>query len=79
VQNNYGGIQNIHVKIEDVNGPHKTGIYKRCHLRVRGKEHLAIDVDEIDEDLGYAIDQAFCYLSQAVRHIRPNRMFARNW
>ena len=35
VQNKYGGIQNTNVKIEDVNGPDKTGIDKRCHRSVR--------------------------------------------
>jgi ribosome-associated translation inhibitor RaiA len=75
VQNKYGDIQNIDVMIEDVNGPHKAGIDKRCHLRVRGKEHLAIDADEIEEDLGDAIYQAFRHLYEALRRSRPYRIF----
>lgn len=75
VQNKYGDIQNIDVMIEGVNGSHKAGIDKHCHLRVRGKEHLAIDADEIDEDLGDAIYQAFHSLYQALRRSRPYRIF----
>lgn len=67
VHHKYGGIQNIDIKIEDMNGPHKAGIDKRCHLKVRGKEHLAIDIDEIDEDLDCAIDNAFHRLKQVLR------------
>ena len=73
VQNKFNGIQNIDVKIEDINGPNKSGIDKRCHLKVRGKERLAIDVEEVDEDLHSAIDNAFRRLKQVllVRTTKP--------
>ncbi len=67
IQNKYGEIQHIDIKIEDVTGPHKAGIDQRCHLKVRGKEHMAIDIDEIDEDLDCAIDKAFQRLKQLLR------------
>jgi ribosome-associated translation inhibitor RaiA len=75
VQNKYGEIQNIDVMIEGVNGSHKAGIDKRCHLRVRGMEHLVIDADGIDEDLGDAIYRAFRHLYQALRRDRSCRIF----
>lgn len=74
VQNKYGDIKCIDVMIEDVNGPYKAGIDKRCHLRVRGKDRLAIDIDEIDEDLSYSIDQAFYHLYQALRRSKLYRL-----
>ena len=67
IQNKYGEIQHIDIKIEDVNGPHKAGVDQRCHLKVRGKEHMAIDIDEIDEDLDCAIDNAFQRLKQSLK------------
>ncbi len=72
VQSKYEDIQIIDVKIEDVNGPHKAGVDKRCHLKVRGKERLVIDVDEVDEDLGHAIDHAFRRLYQTLWRVRPH-------
>lgn len=70
-------IQNIDVNIEDINGPHKAGIDKRCHLKVRGKERLIIDIDEIDEDLDCAIDKAFHQLKQVLRRCHPARIYRR--
>ena len=67
IQNKYGEIQLIDIRIEGVNGPHKAGIDQRCHLKVRGKERMAIDIDEIDEDLHCAIDNAFQRLKQLLR------------
>ena len=54
MQNIFGHIQNINVTIEDITGPHKAGLDKRCHLKVRGKKHLAIDIDATNEDLDCA-------------------------
>jgi ribosome-associated translation inhibitor RaiA len=73
VQNKCNGIQDIDVKIEDINGHAKSGMDKRCHLKVRGKERLAIDVDEVDEDIHSAIDNAFRRLKQmlSVRTAKP--------
>ena len=59
VKNKYENIQNIDIKIEDINGPYKAGIDKRCHLKVRGINHLAIDIEDIDEDITCAIDNVF--------------------
>ena len=74
VKNKYDGIQIIDVMIDNINGPHKYGIDKRCHIKVRGKEHLAIDIDEIDEDLDCSIDNAFhrlkCMLRSRYTHHR---------
>lgn len=69
--NKYEPIKNIDVKIEDINGPHKAGIDKRCHLKVRGKNHLAIDVDDIDSDVNYAIDNAFRRLKKLLKRKPP--------
>lgn len=67
VKNKYENIQNIDIKIEDINGPYKAGIDKRCHLKVRGREHLAIDIDNIDEDITCAIDSAFHHLKKVLK------------
>jgi len=67
VNDKYTNIQNIDVKIEDINGPYKAGIDKRCHLKVRGKDHLSIDIDDIDEDMTHAIDQAFNHLKKSLK------------
>ena len=65
--NKHEPINHIDVKIEDINGPYKAGIDKRCHLKVRGKNHLAIDVDDIDSDVNYAIDNAFRRLKKILK------------
>ena len=73
--NKYEPIKNIDVKIEDINGPHKAGIDKRCHLKVRGINHLAIDVDDINSDINsdinYAIDNAFRRLKKILKRKPP--------
>lgn len=74
MQKEYGEIQNIDVKIEDITGPHKKSIDKRCHLKVRGKKHLAIDIDEVDEDIDSAIDNAFLHLKQVLRRFHPRQI-----
>ena len=78
--NKHEPINNIDVKIEDINGPHKAGIDKRCHLKVRGKNHLAIDVDDIDSDINYAIDNAFQRLKKILKrkHIQRNDLIERD-
>lgn len=71
ILNKYGEIHHIDIRIEGVNGPRKAGVDQRCHLKVRGKEHMAIDIDEIDEDLDCAIDNAFQRLKQLLRRRKP--------
>lgn len=73
VKNKYENIQNIDVKIEDINGPYKAGIDKRCHLKVRGINHMAIDIDDIDEDITYAIDLAFHHLKEVLKNHPYNK------
>jgi ribosome-associated translation inhibitor RaiA len=73
VKNKYEYIQNIDVKIEDMNGPYKTGIDKRCHLKVRGNDHLAIDINDIDEDITHAIDRAFHHLKKTLKNYSYNK------
>ncbi len=75
IQNKCNGIQNIDVKIENINGHDISGMDKRCHLKVRGKEHLAVDVEELDEDIHSAIDSAFRRLKQVLmlRSAKPVR------
>jgi len=65
--NKHEPINNIDVKMEDINGPHKAGIDKRCHLKVRGKNRLAIDIDDVDSDINYAIDNAFRRLKKILK------------
>ena len=67
LHNKYKAIQYFDVKIEDINGPYKAGIDKRCHLKIRGHEHLAIDVDKIDSDLYCAIELAFRRLTHLLK------------
>ena len=64
--NKFKSISIIDVKIEDINGPHKSGIDKRCHLKVRGKNNLAFDIDDIDAEINCAIDSAFYHLKSAL-------------
>ena len=67
VHNQYRFIQNIDVVVEDINGPYKSGIDKRCHLSVRDKGHMAVDVDECESELGQVIDHAFSRLYQLLK------------
>lgn len=73
VNNKYKNIQNIDINIEDINGPYKAGIDKRCHLKVRGRNHLAIDIDDIDEDITCAIDNAFHHLKKVLKNYPYNK------
>ena len=66
ISNQYKPIYNIDVKIEDTNDPYKAGIDKRCHLKVRGSNHLSIDIEDIDVDINCAIDNAFYRLKRAL-------------
>lgn len=70
VNNKYENIKNIDVIIEDINGPYKAGIDKRCHLKVRGSNHLAID---IDEDISHAIERAFQHLIKLLKTYSYNK------
>lgn len=69
----YSYIQNIDVKIADLNGPYKAGVDKRCHLKVRGHNHLAIDINDVDEDITHAIDRAFRHLKKTLKIYSLNK------
>ena len=71
----FNHIQSIEVYLEDINGPHKGGLDKRCHLKVRGKNHLSIDVTEIKRDLYSAIDKAFTRLTQIIKRKFSEKSF----
>jgi len=73
VKNKYANIRNIDVIIEDINGPYKAGIDKRCHLKVRGSNHLAIDIDDVDEDISHAIERAFQHLIKLLKTYSCNK------
>ena len=73
VKNKYAYIQDIDVKIDDINGPYKSGVDKHCHLKVRGHDHLAIDIDDVDEDVTHAIDRAFRHLKKTLKIYSLNK------
>lgn len=68
-------IQTIEVYLEDINGPHKGGLDKRCHLKVRGKNHFSVDVVEVKRDLYSAIDKAFSRLIQVIKRKLSGKTF----
>jgi len=79
IKNKYKSVNKIDIKIEDINGPYKTGIDKRCHLTVRGKDNLAFDIDDIDREINCAVDNAFYLLKKALRkHSHPNNRHSHN-
>lgn len=53
----------VRVVLDDINGPNKAGIDKRCHLLVRGRDHLRIDINEFQDDVWQSVDSAFRQLS----------------
>lgn len=71
----FNDIQSIEVYLEDVNGPHKGGLDKCCHLKVRGQNHLSVDVTEIRRDLFSAFDKAFTRLVQIVKRKLSGKPF----
>jgi len=73
IHNKYNYIKNIDIKIEGINGPHKSGIDKRCHLKVRGSDHLVMDINDIDEDITYAIERAFNHLKKSLKIYSYNK------
>jgi len=68
-------IQTVEVYLEDINGPHKGGFDKRCHLKVRGQNHLSVDVTEIKRDLYSAIDKAFARLIHIIKRKLSGKSF----
>jgi hypothetical protein len=66
INNKYKSVNIIDIKIEDINGPNKSGIDKRCHLKVRGKNNLMFDIDDIDTEIDCAIDNSFYHLNLAL-------------
>ena len=66
IKDKYKLVNKIDIKIEDINGPNKSGIDKRCHLKVRGNNNLTFDIDDIDTEIDCAIDNSFYHLNQAL-------------
>lgn len=71
----FNNIQTIEVYLEDINGPHKGGLDKCCHLKVRGQNHLSVDVTEIRRDLFSAFDKAFTRLVQIIKRRLSGKSF----
>ena len=67
-------VLHIRVVLDDTNGPYKAGVDKRCHLTVRGRDHLRIDVDKLRADVWQSVDAAFGEL-----WIRLKRRKRREW
>ncbi len=63
----YDDIQDIEIFIDDVNGPDKGGVDKRCHVKVRGVNHLSLDIVKVSRDIYTAIDLAFSRLVQLLK------------
>jgi len=53
----------VRVVLDDINGPNKAGVDKRCHLMVRGRDHLRMDINELQGDVWQSVDAAFRQLS----------------
>ena len=70
-------ITSIRVIIEDVNGPNKGGIDRRCHLSVRGAHKLDIEIEEIDENCWQAVALAFQRLDHPLNWIHLQRKATR--
>ena len=67
ISSKFHDIHIIEVYLEDINGPYKGGLDKRCHLKVRGLNHFSVDVTEISRDLYSAVDRAFSRLIQIIK------------
>jgi len=59
VMQRFPDVLRIRVVLDDINGPDKAGVDKRCHLMVRGRNHLRIDVNEFQDDVWPSIDGAY--------------------
>lgn len=61
-------IQDVTVRLEDVNGPGRGGADKACHitLQLEGSRRTPVRVEEVHADLYLAITQAADRLSQVV-------------
>jgi ribosome-associated translation inhibitor RaiA len=55
----YPNVLHIRVVLDDINGPYKAGNDTRCHLTVRGRDHLRIDIDKLRTDVWQSVDSAF--------------------
>lgn len=71
----FNDIQTIEVYLDDINGPNKGGQDKCCHLKVRGPNHLCVDVTEIKRDLYSAIDKAFSRLVEIIKRKLSGKSF----
>jgi len=71
-------IKTIEVYLEDINGPYKGGLDKRCHIKVRRQRRLCVDIIEIKRDLYSAIDDAFSRLIQIIKRKLPGKAFGRS-
>lgn len=59
VMQRFPDVLRIRVVLDDINGPDKAGVDKRCHLMVRGRNHLRIDINEFQDDVWSSIDAAY--------------------
>jgi ribosomal subunit interface protein len=66
VHNNGDKIQKIIVHLSDDNGP-KGGIDKRCHIHVDMKKLPTVVIEDSEENLYTAIDNAYHRAERAVR------------
>ena len=64
------GLLEIQVVIEDMNGPDKHGIDKRCHVHVRGLHRFRLDVEQVADEISLAIDLTFMQLQARLKRIR---------
>ena len=63
-------IMRIRIVLDDINGPNKAGIDKRCHLIVRGRHHLRFDIDEHCDDIWQSLHTAFKRLKKKLMQHR---------
>lgn len=60
-------IRNVMVLLEDVTGPHKHVVDKRCRINVRLKRGGELTIDELGTDVLVSLIQALHRLKAAVR------------
>jgi ribosome-associated translation inhibitor RaiA len=61
-----GRIRDAHVLLEDVTGPHKHVVDKRCRIDVRLKRGGALTIDEIGTDVFASLAMALDRLKAAI-------------
>lgn len=63
VLRSFPDVLRLRVVLDDINGPDKAGVDKRCHLMVRGRNHLRIDIEALRDDVLQSVGEAFRRLS----------------